>query len=45
MSNVSGAAKRNTPHSPPACSMFKKIAEYLNFFMFFPSIKITASVS
>ena len=39
------AVNRNTPHSPPVCSMFNKIAQYLKFFMFFPGVTITTSVS
>ena len=48
MYNCSGAVNPNTPHSPPTCSTFNEIAQYLRFFMFFPNaisvtIKTTAS--
>ena len=33
---MSGAVNPNTPHSPPVCTMFKEIAQYLEFFHVFP---------
>ena len=38
MYNDSGAVNRNTPHSPPVCSMFNEIAQYLKFFRFFHGV-------
>ena len=43
--NDSGAVNRNTSDSPPVCSMFNEIAQYLEFFMFFPGVTIATSVS
>ena len=45
MQNDSGAVNRNTPHSPPVCSMFLEMAQCLKFFMFFPGVTIMTSVS
>ena len=42
--NDSGAVNRNTSDSPPVCSMFNEIAQYLKFFMFFPGVTIATSV-
>ena len=41
----SGAVNRNTPHSPPVCSMFNEIAQNLKFLMFFSSLTIMTSTS
>ena len=45
MQNYSGAVNPNTPLSPPVCSMFNEIAQYLKFFMFFLGVTIMMSVS
>ena len=42
---MSGAVNPNTPHSPPVCIMFNEIAQYLKFFIFFPSVTIMTSAS
>ena len=44
MQNYSGAVNPKTSHSPPVCSMFNEIAQYLTFFMFFPGVTIMMSV-
>ena len=40
---MSGAVNPNTPRSPPVCTMFNEIAQYLKFFMFFPDVTIMTS--
>ena len=42
---MGGAVNRNTPRSPPVCSMFNETAQKLKFFMFFPGVTITTSVT
>ena len=42
---MSGAVNPNTPHSPPACSMFNEIAQCLKLFMFFSGVAIMTSAS
>ena len=42
---MSGAVNPNTPHSPPVCSMFNEIAQFLKLFMFFPSVTIMTVAS
>ena len=40
------AVNPNTPHSPPVCKMFNKIAQYLKQFAFFPNaIRVTTMTS
>ena len=42
---MTGAVNPNNLHSPPVCTMFNKIAQYLKFFMLFPSVTIMTSAS
>ena len=42
---ISGAVNPSTAHSPPVCSMFNEIVQYLKFFMFWPGVKIMTSLS
>ena len=42
---MSGAVNPNTPHSPPAFSMFNEIAQCLKLFMFFSGVAIMTSAS
>ena len=41
--NYRGAVNPNTPYSPPVCSMFHKIVQYLKFLIFFPGVTIMTS--
>ena len=38
MESYSLAVNPNIPYSPPVCSMFNEITQYLKFFMFFPDV-------
>ena len=42
---MTGAVNPNNLHSPPVCTMFNKIAQYLKFFMLFTSVTIMTSAS
>ena len=37
------AVNPNTPHSPPACTMFNEVVQYLTFFMFFAGVTIMSA--
>ena len=40
---MSGAVNPNTSYSPPVCTMFNEVAQYLKFFMFFLGVTIMTS--
>ena len=42
---MSGAVNPNTSRTPPVCTMFNEIAQYLKFVMLIPGVTIMMSVS